>query len=268
MTPPIPEEAIAAAAAYEALHVPALFRQWAPRVLEAARVRPGQRVLDVACGTGILAREAATLVGDEGSVAGLDATPGMLAVAERLDPEIRWQHGTAEAMPYEDDSFDTVVSQFGLMFFVDRPKAIREMLRVLAPGGSLAVAVWDSLDNSEAYPEEVELLDRIAGPEAADALRAPFVLGDREKFKTLFASAGAVSVDVVTLRGTARFPSIRAMVEADLRGWLPVMGVILAEDQINHILTEAEPVLKRYVSSDGTVVFDAPAHIVTARKGN
>jgi SAM-dependent methyltransferase len=224
-------------------------------------------VLDVACGTGILAREAATLLGEDESVAGLDVTPGMLAVAERLAPGIQWQHGTAEAMPYEDESFDTVVSQFGLMFFVDRPKAICEMLRVLVPGGSLGVAVWESLDNSEAYPEEVELLDRIAGPEAADALRAPFVLGNRKDLKTLFENAGAVSVEVVTLHGTARFLSIRAMVEADLRGWLPVMGVILTDNQIDHILAEAESVLDRYVTLDGTVVFDAPAHIVIARKG-
>lgn len=266
MTTPIPEEAITAATIYEELHVPALFRQWASRVLEAAQVRTGQRVLDVACGTGVLAREAAKVVGGNGFVAGLDATPGMLVVAERLGPGIQWRTGFAEALPYEDESFDAVVSQFGLMFFVDRPKAIREMLRVVAPGGSLAVAVWESLEHSEAYPEEVTLLERIAGREAADALRAPFALGDRQALKTLFEDAGATSVTVVTLRGAARFPSIRTMVEADLRGWLPVRGVTLTEDQIDHILTEAEAVLRPYVISDGTVVFDAPAHVVTARR--
>ena len=90
------EQEIAAAAAYEDLHVPALFRQWAPRVLDAAQIRPGCRVLDVACGTGILAREAKSRLGEEGFVAGLDANPGMLTVAQKLSPSIEWRAGVAE----------------------------------------------------------------------------------------------------------------------------------------------------------------------------
>ncbi len=139
---------------------------------------PGHRVLDVACGTGVLAREAAVQVGPKGSVAGIDPDPGMLAVAEQLAPTIEWRQGTAESLPYPDQSFDAVVSQFGLMFFTDRHQALREMLRVLTPGGTLAVAVWDALENSVAYPIELELLQRLAGQRAADALRAPFALGD------------------------------------------------------------------------------------------
>ena len=189
------QEEIAAATAYEELHVPALFQQWAPRVVEAAQIRSGHRVLDVACGTGIVAREAASRVGDEESVTGLDASSGMLAVAERLAPAINWQQGVAESLPFEDESFDAVVSQFGLMFFEDRSKALEEMIRVLAPGGWIAVAVWESLENSQAYPAEVALLEEIAGPRAADALRAPFVLGDRQELTTLFAGAGGLGRD-------------------------------------------------------------------------
>ena len=114
------------------------------------------------------------------------------------------------------------------------------MLRVLTPGGTVAVAVWDLLENSAAYPIEVELLERLAGQRAADALRAPFVLGDPEELTTLFESAGVASVAITTRTGTARFPSIRSMVEADLRGWLPVMGVALKEAQIQRVLVEAE----------------------------
>ena len=260
------KEEIAAATAYENLHVPALFRQWAPRVVEAAQIRPGSRVLDVACGTGVLAREAALRSGDEGRVAGLDASPGMLAVAKRLAPGIEWREGAAESLPYAADSFDAAVSQFGLMFFQDRTQALREMLRVLVPGGRIAVAVWESLHHSQAYPIEVDLLERIAGEPAANALRAPFVLGDREELTTLFRDAGVASVEIVTHTGTARFPSIRTMVEADLRGWLPVMGVVLTEEQIEHILNEAEQALCQYVTANGTVEFDSPAHIVTGMK--
>lgn len=260
------EKDVAAAAAYEDLHVPAIFRQWAPRVLQAAGVRVGQRVLDVACGTGVLAREALVRVGDDGYVAGLDAAPGMLAVASQLAPSVDWRQGLAESLPYESESFDTVVSQFGLMFFTDRAAALSETIRVLRPGGRVAVAVWEALEKSEAYPQEVALLERLAGQPAADALRAPFVLGDKAGLSAMFEDAGFASVDVTTHHGTARFPTIRAMVEADLRGWLPVMGVELTEDQIESILTEAEDALSEYLTADGTVEFDSPAHIVTGHK--
>jgi ubiquinone/menaquinone biosynthesis C-methylase UbiE len=260
------QDEIAAATAYEDLHVPALFRQWAPRVVDAAQIRMGCRVLDVACGTGVLAREAALRLGNEGLVAGLDVSPGMLAVAKRLAPTIEWREGAAESLPYEAESFDAVVSQFGMMFFQDRGTALREMMRVLAPGGRMAVAVWESLDNSEAYPREVALLERLAGQRAADALRAPFVLGDRAELNTLFEDAGVGSIEIATHRGTARFPSIRTMVEADVRGWLPVMGVVLTEEQIESILSEAEQALSEYVTPVGTVEFDSPAYIVTGMK--
>jgi SAM-dependent methyltransferase len=223
-------------------------------------------VLDVACGTGILAREASSRVGPHGSVAGVDPNPGMLAVAARLAPDIEWRQGTAESLPYPDRSFDVVVSQFGLMFFTDRRQALHEMLRVLVPGGHLAVAVWDSLDNTPAYAAEVALLEQVAGPQAADALRAPFVLGERSELAALFQGAGVAAVEVSTHHGTARFPSIRSMVEADLRGWLPVMGVLLPEEQIQQILAQAEQVLSAYANADGQAVFDSPAHIVTGIK--
>jgi len=263
MSEPTLQAQIDAANAYEALMVAALFGEWSSKVADAAKIGTGQRVLDVACGTGILAREAASRTGPTGFVAGLDPSPGMLEVAKQLAPTVEWRQGLAESLPFPDQSFDAVVSQFGLMFFSDRRAALRQALRVLRPEGCLAVAVWDSLDKIPAYAAEVALLERLAGRRAADALRAPFVLGNRHDLVTLFADAGVASVEVTTDRGAAKFPSARVMVEADLRGWLPVMGVVLPEEQIARILEEAEPVLKPYVTTDGTVAFDTSAHIVT-----
>jgi len=257
---------IAGARAYEGLQVPALFGQWCARMLDAAGVELGQRVLDVACGTGVLAREATNRVGPAGRVAAVDPAPGMLAVAAELAPDIEWQQALAESLPYPDRSFDAVMSQFGLMLFSDRAQALREMIRVLKPGARLSVAVWDTLENSGAYAVEVDLLMRLAGEAAANALRAPFVLGDRDALMALFDELGAESIAVETVNGTACFPSIQSMVEADLRGWLPIMGVVLDEDRIQRILEAAETALAEFVTESGNVVFDSPAHIVTAFK--
>ena len=262
MSNPTLQHQMEAATAYEALFVPALFRQFAPKVADAAGVSNGQRVLDVACGTGALAREILRRVGPGGLVSGIDAVPGMIEVARDIAPAVDWRVGRAESLPFSDGSFDAVVSQFGLMFFTDRAQAIREMLRVLSSRGRFAVAVWDSLHNIPAYAAADELLQRTLGQQASDALRAPFTLGDRDELSKMFSEAGAKAVDVSTHSGTAVFPSIRTMVEADLRGWLPVMGVNLSEEQISQTLHEAETALAAYAMSDGQVRFPLSAHIV------
>jgi SAM-dependent methyltransferase len=189
----------------------------------------------------------------------------MLAVAESIEPGVTWTEGDASQLPFDDDEFDAVVSQFGLMFFPNRVQAIAEMLRCAKPGRPIAVVVWELLEHSDAYPISVELLHRLAGPAAAEALRAPFVLGDVDVLRRLCEEAGASAISIDTQHGTARFPSVRAMVEADLRGWLPVMGVFLHDDLIELVLSEAEEALSEFVTGDGAMTFDAPAHIVTAQ---
>lgn len=259
------DPAVQAGWAYEGLHVDALFRQWVAPMLDAAGVTTGSRVLDVACGTGVLARGAWERVGPSGAVTGLDIGAGMLAVAEQLEPGVRWMEGDAGALPFDDDEFDAVVSQFGLMFFGDRVRAVGEMLRCATPGAPVTVAVWDALESTEVYPALVDLFGRRAGDEAAEALSAPFAMGDADELRALFEEAGAATVAIDTRRGTARFPSVRTMVEAELRGWLPVMGVTLDETLIHTILAEAEDAMGSYVADAGKMVFDVSAHLVTAR---
>ncbi len=216
---------IDAAKAYEALFVPALFGKWATKVADAAQVQLGQRVLDVACGTGVLSREVASRTGPCGYVAGVDPNLGMLAVGQELAPAVDWKQGVAEALPFPDETFDAVVNQFGLMFFSDR---------------------------------------RYTGGRRTACTVHTF--GDRQALATLFADAGVFTTDITTHTGTAQFSSLFVMVEADLRGWLPVMGVELTEEQIGRILQEAESVFGSYVTAEGRVVFASPAHLVTAVK--
>lgn len=175
-------------------------------------------MLDVACGTGVLARAARERVGPRGAVEGVDRNAGMLAVARRADPHVTWRLGRAEQLPCHDDAFDATVSQFGLMFFEDKVKALQEMRRVTRTGGRVAVAVWGPLRETPGYAAMVELLDRLFGTEAADALRAPYCLGDQERLAGLFRSAGYGDVDVALRVGTARFSSID-WVHTDVRGW-------------------------------------------------
>lgn len=252
-----------AAEVYQRLFVPALLQEWAPRVADAAGIGPGQRVLDVACGTGVLARHAAELVGVKGSVTGLDINDGMLAVARRLAPLIDWRQGPAERLPFVTGTFDAVVSQFGLMFFENRVGAIREMARVLRPGGRLAVAVWDGIDHSPGYAALAGILRRLFGAEVARGLEGPFVLGDRTALQSLFAEAGLPGAHVNSATGTVRFESIRVWVTAEVRGW--VFGDRIDDDQFEHLVETVERELGRYVTPSGEVSFAIGAHIVSAR---
>ncbi len=103
-----------AAEVYEQCFVPAIFGRWAPHMVDASRVTSGDRVLDVGCGTGVLARTAADRVAAESQVTGLDRNVGMLAVARRLRPKIDWREGDATVLPFADASYDVVMSQFAL----------------------------------------------------------------------------------------------------------------------------------------------------------
>ena len=253
-----------AAEIYEEFYLPALFEEWPPRVIEAARIQSGQRVVDVACGTGVLARAVAERVGPEGSTVGVDINEGMLAVARAKSPGIEWRQAPAEKLPLDDDTIDSVVSQFGLMYFEDQQGALEEMIRVLRPGGNLAVAVWDTLKNTPGYAAVTQLLQRLFGDEVANEMKGPYSLGDKQVLQHLFASAGISGANIQTHEGTARFPSIEAWIHADIKGW--TLADMIDDEQYELMLREARKELARFVTAEDTVAFPAPAHIVTASK--
>ena len=251
-----------AAETYEQFFVPALFRQWAEPLLDAAEVHEGDDVLDVGCGTGVVARAALGRVGPAGSVIGLDRNEAMLAVARRTEPAVDWRTGVAEALPLDDGSIDRIVSAFVLMFVDDRAEVLREMARVLRPGGAVAVATWSAVDESPGYAAMVDLLDRVIGPDAADALRAPFCLGTTEQVGDLVAGAFADST-VARREGVARFDSVEAWLHTDIRGW--TLADSVDDETYDELLAAARVELARFVGSEGRVEFASPAIVAVAR---
>ncbi|MDX1579692.1 MAG: methyltransferase domain-containing protein [Gemmatimonadota bacterium] len=196
-----------AAENYERYFVPAIGRPVAADLVEAAALRPGERVLDVACGTGIVARLAAERVGPRGAVEGLDLNPGMLAVAREAaasDHSITWHEAPAEAMPLPDEDFDVVLCGMGLQFFSDRQAGLREMRRVLVPRGR----VLANLPGPAPPPLEAmaEVLARHVSPESASFVHAVFSLHDANEIRSLATAAGFDDVEVRSEPVALRLP--------------------------------------------------------------
>jgi SAM-dependent methyltransferase len=262
----VPQELVEAGRGYESLFVPALFEQWTKHLIEGAGIREGSRVLDIACGTGILARNALSRTGPGGKVVGVDSAPGMIAAAKEIEPNIDWILCSAESLELDDETFDCVISQFGMMFFQDRQKSVEEMFRVLKPSGSLAIAVWNSVEQNPAYADIIAVLQEQVGTAAADALRQPYSLGNTDEVIDVLDNSGFIGIKVETRVEPARFPSSRHMVEAELRGWLPLFDIFLSEDEINDVLVESDRTLFKYANALGEAIFPTSAHVITARK--
>jgi SAM-dependent methyltransferase len=256
-----------AAEVYERQLVPAMFAPWAPTLLDLASVQPGEHVLDVACGTGVVTRLAAERVGSIGRVVGLDINAGMLRMARSLPPvagpSIEWLEASALKIPLPDGSFDVVLCQQGLQQFPDRPAALREMRRVLKAGGRLAASVWSRIEGSPGMAALVEALERHVGSEAADNRRAPFALGDADELSGLLEGAGFHNVQLPTLVETARFPSPEALVEAQLAATpLSTLGTLTDEAGLA-VARDVRAALRAHLH-DGDFAVPMEAHLVVA----
>lgn len=260
------QEELQAGRGYEALFVPALFAPWTGHLVNGAGVKAGSHVLDIACGSGVLARAALEHVGKSGRVVGLDAAPGMIAAAREVEPGIEWALGRAEDLPFAEGTFDCVVSQFGMMFFQDRLKASQEMHRVTKTGGRVAIAMWHDIDRNPAYKDIVDVLDEHVSPDAADTVRIPFCLGQPDVVAELLSQAGFENISFETKSEQASFPSSRTMVEVELRGWLPLFDIHLPEDKIADVLMKSDTKLSKYATPTGEAVFPTCAYIMTATK--
>lgn len=250
---------------YDRKFAPALFNPWGPKVAGIAGVADGMSVLDVGCGTGALTLAVERSVGTNGEVFGLDANPEMLAVARVKPTRITWVDGVAEDLPFEDDRFDAVVSQFAFMFFEDRAAALREILRVLKPGGRAAVAVCGDVETSPGYSAFAGLLDRLFGKEVGDAFRAPFVLGGAGALERIADEAGLQGASVIEREGLVSFSSIEELVSTE-RACVWTLGGMLSDEQFQALLQNSHEALKPFTDRAGTVSFDMPARVLVFGK--
>jgi SAM-dependent methyltransferase len=257
------------AGAYEKYLVPAFFTGCAEQLLELAEVKPGERVLDVATGTGIVARLAAARVGPEGTVTGIDVNEGMLAAAAAAGPgEVDWQRADATELPFPDGSYDLVTCQQGLQFVTDHRGALHEMRRVLAaPEGRVAIAVWRGIEVNPAFVAVVDVLDRYVGTHAGMILREPFAGPDRADLHRLLTAAGFRAVRVRIGIVDVRFPSAREFLRREVVS-TPLAEPMRGLDDARHeeMTAELERTLAPYTDDDG-IAFPLQAWLAVAGRG-
>jgi ubiquinone/menaquinone biosynthesis C-methylase UbiE len=256
---------------YERYLVPTIFGSWANDLVETAGLQPGERVLDVACGTGIVARTAARRVGRSGVVVGLDLSAPMLEVARSAAANegfsIAWQEGSAVNMPLADATFDVVLCQQGLQFIPDRPAALREMYRVLTLEGRLVMSVWRDIERSPGFAVLADALMRHVGPESGGLLTSgPFGLSNTEELRSLIAAAGFRAITIRPATKILRFSSPEEFVLQYAAG-SALAGIIAAVDDNARATVFAEIIarLQPYVDDQG-LAFPIESNVAVARR--
>ncbi len=255
-----------AAEMYECCVVPYLMSPWAPGLVALADIQPGEHVLDVACGTGVVARLAAPAVGPNGKVTGLDLNPGMLAVARALPPPpgaaITWVECSALAMQLADATYDVVLCQQGLQFFPDRSAALREIHRVLRPGGRLVLSVWKQ---ANPYSSAVRsAVARYIGTEAAAGMEAATSLGSAEALLHLMVDAGFNNVHIRPHVMKIRIPAVEEFVLRQLAS-MPIADAVAAqsEEVRTALVRDVRMAVQSYIDKEG-VTFPNEANLATA----
>ena len=252
------------AEAYEEYLVPAIFGPMAADLVDRAAPRPGERILDAACGTGIGAREAASRAGSSSRVVGFDLNPAMLDVATRASVKaglaIEWMEARAESVPLEDASFDLILCQQGLQFFPDRPAALREMRRLLTSGGRAVIAVWR--DVGPGFDALAGALGRQISAEAGAALaRGPASLRDGAELSALLKAAGFSDLSLETVAVHMRFPSAAEFVRRYVSA-TPLAGAVAAAGEAarDQLIEDVARQLHDFVGAGG-LAFDGETNV-------
>ncbi|MCQ3938619.1 MAG: SAM-dependent methyltransferase [Chloroflexi bacterium] len=259
---------------YEKFYGPAIFQPLAEILVEFAAPKPGERVLDLACGTGLVARRAAPLIGAGGKLLAVDINPAMLEVARRQPAAsgaaIEWLEGDATRIDLPNHEFDLIFCQQGLQFFSDRLAALQRMKGLLAPGGRVALATWQEIEQHPIFAEFAKVESRHLAPLGVsyDDLVAPFSLGKAEQVRALLEEAGFSRIQIAPATVETRFHSP----ETFARNMETAYGAVIpafVEDRaafmqfLDAVERETQDLVRRY-TQDGMVRFPMPANLAMA----
>lgn len=234
-------------------------------VIQRAKLARGDAVLDVACGTGFVARAASSLVGSTGRVAGLDINPGMLEVARAAsasaNPSIEWHQASAEEMPFEDATFDAVLCSQGIMFLPDLRNGVNELCRVAAPGGRVVASFWASLERNIFIAASIRRMEK-ALPEGSVSKQA-FRL-DRDETAAMFRDSGLQGIVAETVEEMVSLPPIADFLPGHAAS-LPYAGEFEALDPAvrQRLYDEITNDLAAYIQGDGTLLVPFVVHMVS-----
>lgn len=271
MTQPA-EAALQAAQMYEHFMVPLMFAPWATVLLDFAGVQAGEPVLDVACGTGSVARQAAVRVGPGGAVSALDISPAMLAVARQSaapdPPAIDWQQGSAQELPFADAAFAAVLCQQGMQFFPSPVGALREMRRVLRVGGRAALLVNQPLERNPLYHRLSQAGQKRTGVEL---FAAAFALSDPDRLELLLTTAGFVDIEVSSQSRPVRYAEPQRFTASILQGAAAAVPALAAmsEMQRRHLTEQLQGDLADWLADHtegGELVTEMAVHLALGRR--
>ncbi|HEX7108564.1 MAG TPA: class I SAM-dependent methyltransferase [Aestuariivirga sp.] len=258
---------------YERYLVPAITSLWAADLLERVRPNPGDAVIDIACGTGVVIRLAAARMA-KGHLVGLDFNAGMLAVARTIPnagAPIEWIEGSALSLPFGDRSFDLALCQLGLQFFPDRSLALREMYRVLAKSGRVALSVFSAIERTPVASAFARALDQSLGPDASKIKRAEHIFREADQVRTLLANEGFVQIEVNTVTQHISFPSVLDYVRFQLTA-TPIASLLSHRNQIERestikeVASITQSLLGPELLRDGRLTSPQEGHVATARR--
>ena len=262
------------------------WNRWAPTLerwlgpatelmLDQARIGPGARVLDLAAGAGGQTIAAARRVGPSKSVLATDISPAILDYAAEAAraaglANVEFREMDGEALELDDGSFDAVISRVGLIYFPDQQRALREIHRVLRPGGRLSAIVYSTAERNSFFSIPVGIIRRIAGlPAPAPGLPGPFSLGGPGVLDAAYANAGFEDVVVRPLDAPVRFATARECVrfERESFGALHAMLAGVTPAERDQAWSEIEAELEQFESGDG---FEGPCQLLigSARRGD
>jgi ubiquinone/menaquinone biosynthesis C-methylase UbiE len=253
--------------AYDTYIVDAFMQGYSRRLVDTAAIEPGNRVLDIACGTGAVTRLAADKAGPESHVVGFDLNAGMLARARASSVNfgaIDWREGSVTEMQFDDASFDVMLCQHGLQFFPDKAAALSEMHRVLTPGGRLLVSVWRSIEHCPWQSAVADAIDHHVGSEPAVLVRSAFSFGDPEQLGQTIVSAGFRDVEVRVEAETFHHASLAEYVPSYISA-TPVAGAVAGLEAAvqRKIVADVRDALAAYLVGDGLAV-PIEAHLAIA----